>query len=363
VRRWLAALMTVLLALLGLALTNQSAPAAIRLPGAPVVSIGHGAKLLDDSTDLPITMSPRPGERGFSIVHYDYVLPNTPDFVPSPNELTQSNGQLTLNIGSGPAMTPYIIARMVVSYGSWTYTTGWSKAIPIKDPGMSKPPTCPGIQFVGVRGSGETNMDGWGFGNTVAAVKWGLQKNMADVNPVGIDYQAVPVQLSKLRYASDYLSSVSKGIDVLSAYLKSFFASPCGQVSYLVIAGYSQGAQVAGDAYAHLKASQRSRVAGLVLFGDPMFSPFDFSFDAGSYSMFLRGSYPGPALRFGLFAATQNIHSYCTSGDPVCNLSPLNLKGCIIIAACPHLFYVERGWTNDAVRWVWQHYVQVSGRK
>jgi hypothetical protein len=85
----------------------------------------------------------------------------------------------------------------------------------------------------------------------------------------------------------------------------------------LVLVGYSQGAQVVGDVYQrNLTSQQRSRIVGVVLFGDPYFNPNDNAADESSFDptrhgvLGTRGTYPANA--------NGRVFSICHVHDPIC---------------------------------------------
>jgi predicted esterase len=82
----------------------------------------------------------------------------------------------------------------------------------------------------------------------------------------------------------------------------------------LVLAGYSQGAQVVGDVYSSLSASERVNVIGVVLFGDPYFNPDDTAAAVGSYDP---TKYGGIGRRKP-FSTGVRVFSICHRKDPVC---------------------------------------------
>lgn len=84
----------------------------------------------------------------------------------------------------------------------------------------------------------------------------------------------------------------------------------------LVLVGYSQGAQVVGDVYQrNLTSEQRSRIAGVVLFGDPYFNPVDPAAE-GSYDPTRRGVLG----KRPLYPVNRNarVFSICHIYDPIC---------------------------------------------
>ncbi|MDB5178627.1 MAG: hypothetical protein JWN01_570 [Patescibacteria group bacterium] len=228
-------------------------------------------------------------------------------------------------------------------------------------PGSSTPPPskCPTLQIVGVRGSGETAAMNDGLGPTVAAVKTTIASKVAGTGFQAINYPAVKVNLGDIHYGPNYLVSVDKGRAALSKFLFKFFAS-C-PATYVVIVGYSQGAQVALDAAAVLTSMQQKHIAALIGLGDPRFSPKQTVIDDGDYDTKLSGSYLkfDSKLRGISGTLAPRTHSYCTVGDPVCSLSSKNLAVCAAKLAqnkCAHQLYIARNWTSLAALWAVKHW-------
>ncbi len=98
-------------------------------------------------------------------------------------------------------------------------------------------PPCADLQFVGVRGSGETANDGDGFGKTVNAMKNGMKSLAPNLGFEAIDYQAIPVGFSTQYYGQSYIYSVADGTTALRMYLDKFVRD-C-PTTYMVLAGYS----------------------------------------------------------------------------------------------------------------------------
>jgi hypothetical protein len=284
------------------------------------------------------------------VVNYHYLLGDLASVTHPYNDEpgTTSDGHLKLNVGIlGPGIDVYMTATMTTA--SPPYTTVWSSPVLI-----DKPKPCPSAQFVGVRGSGETRIDAGGYGKTVADLKSRLQSVVPNLADVPIDYPAIKVDLSDLRYTVNYINSVAAGKDALRNYIDAItFGCP---MTPMVVVGYSQGAHVAGDVYEELPYVTRRHVVALVLFGDPRFNPGQPEVDAGDYDRSDSGSFTllgGPRLISQDSAA--RVQSFCTHGDPVCNLSIANLYACRDHSPdCPHFDYVSRGWTEIASQWTRQ---------
>ncbi|HVQ44139.1 MAG TPA: cutinase family protein [Candidatus Saccharimonadia bacterium] len=235
---------------------------------------------------------------------------------------------------------------------------------PTSTPPTTKPPgyRCGTVKFFGLRGSGEKNFEGEGMGATVDDVKVRMARAIPGLRFEAIGYPAVAIDLNNVVLTTAYVESEFDGREALLKVVRDFIAF-C-PTTYAVIAGYSQGAQAAGDAYELLSNSERKHIAGLILLGDPDFDPRDWRIDRGDYSDRLSGilvKFDQNAPRTIPRRWTPNVESYCTAGDPVCNYSKRNVSICTPITArltCPHFQYVRRSWTADAARWAssnWRH--------
>jgi hypothetical protein len=129
--------------------------------------------------------------------------------------------------------------------------------------------------------------------------------------------------------SSSFLTSVPQGVTDLVRHLNDQ-ASRCPDQKFVLI-GYSQGAMVAGDALASpmdrtlgpadaLSSGAASRVAAVVMFGDPRFRSGE-PYNAGN-AVGGNGVYPRRQGALGAFA--DRIRDYCASGDPVCQAGGFN---------------------------------------
>lgn len=115
-----------------------------------------------------------------------------------------------------------------------------------------------------------------------------------------------------------YWDSVRKGEQNLEGFLKHQLASPCSHsgATKLILLGYSQGAQVAGNVYEHLyphlAPQQRKQIAAVVLWGDPRYNPFDNKADRDNR---VRFGLLGPRAKF---PDPGKVFSYCNTHDPIC---------------------------------------------
>ncbi len=232
--------------------------------------------------------------------------------------------------------------------------------VPTPSPSPTPPPkpiNCPKLQFVGVRGSGETKNDAGGYGNTVGNIKDIIEKKVSGTKSTPIDYPAIAVGYDGINYLSEYEKSMAKGRDSLDAFLTKFIVD-CPH-TYVILAGYSQGAQVAGDEFAYLTTTEKGHIAALILIGDPRFNPNQPAVDEGNYDKNLSGIYQlvVPDMRVIENIWVPNVKSYCTNNDPICNYSTINAARCKLKGEkCAHLLYVNKGWTSIAANWTIKHW-------
>jgi hypothetical protein len=145
-----------------------------------------------------------------------------------------------------------------------------------------------------------------------------------------------------------YKSSVSTGVGVLTNKVTDFL-SKCHHTP-LFLVGYSQGAQVAGDVYQDwLSEAARSRITGVVLFGDPKFwGPQGAPVALGFYSPWGYGVYTSLDVRGTTHRWPQSdfskVRSYCVGGDPVCQFDGVSLGGCLF--SCTHMEYATDRFPN-----------------
>jgi hypothetical protein len=222
-------------------------------------------------------------------------------------------------------------------------------------------PSCPTLQFVGVRGSGETEADGEGYGKTILAMRNALAQ-VPGLRAAHINYSAVPVVrlLDLHQYAAIYVDSVSEGSYALEAFLVRFMRD-CPR-TYVILGGYSQGAHVVGDVLEHdLSSDQRRHIAAVAMFGDPRFNPNQRVVDIGGYNKKLSGV---ATVLYGARVVDEDIvdrvRSYCLNGDPVCNLSTWNVAQCALEATCVHYRYVTSNYTRIAADTAIKHWRQLQ---
>lgn len=102
------------------------------------------------------------------------------------------------------------------------------------------------------------------------------------VSVVGIDYPAsgMPDGASGKKV---YWESVDDGVLETLRQIRDIRTGPCGGETEIVLLGYSQGAEVMFLAAQSLTASDKSAVAGGMMFGDPDFDPDDTDANWGSF--------------------------------------------------------------------------------
>ncbi len=190
---------------------------------------------------------------------------------------------------------------------------------------------CPNWAFIAARGSGQ-NLPDWSsysraMGSRGFAV-WEQVRDRAGLDPdqlpaVAVDYPAVGVGYEGGSVAVGNLPQVyndSVGVGVAAARLAILRTlTACGNTR-LILFGYSQGAQVMGDAYASLIPAARARVGMLVLFADPLYTPGD---PAVAYlpTPHNASGIKGERAAFGPADGTL-VQSWCASNDGVCQRPP-----------------------------------------
>jgi hypothetical protein len=251
----------------------------------------------------------------------------------------------TINAANNPVFAPGVVTP---------------QPTPTPTPTPSPKPSCPTLQFFGLRGSGEKFNDSYGgMGKTVDWIKRYLASQIPGMKSAAVNYPAIPVKIGSLNYPVDYTNSELKGATNLDDAFHRFITQ-CPK-TYVVVAGYSQGADAVGDAFGWLNSAEKKHIAAVVMFGDPVFNPRQPSADHGDYSSNLSGILVKVFReKPRVFLGVQNnlFLNFCTRGDPVCNFSagnstPTCLQG---KPACPHLRYVERGWTKLAASWTLSHW-------
>jgi hypothetical protein len=267
---------------------------------------------------------------------------------------------ITWHVTADPQASATTLTYSVTASGSNTGSKTLSRQIAV--PALV-PASCPTLQFFGVRGSGEQAAFGLTVGNLAAKLAYNVSQMGITMRPTPIEYQAVPVLYDgPFWYSTTYQNSELEGEAALQTALLTFW-NHCSK-TYVVLAGYSQGAHVVGNVVEQMSRSPADlkRIAAVVLFGDPKFNPktasldccskyYPYSKDIGIYSRAKRLA--TGILELRSLPSKVTAKSYCTSGDPICNATYSNTVGCLTFPdLCPHIKYVERKYTDDAAWWI-----------
>lgn len=207
-------------------------------------------------------------------------------------------------------------------------TLGLINAPPLSAAPATSALPCGEVNVIGLAGSGELD-PGAGkagtdhLGQVVTDFSNKLEDSYAGTGITytrhGIAYRAISAaDTTNFRSLRDdpraYDNSKLDGQVKLQTYVNRL-AVDCPD-GVMVLAGYSQGAQAVVDAYALLGPLQ-NRVAGIALFGDPLFNPGLSPMDQGSFlppGHGLFGTRPDPGQAF-----QAKTRSFCLFGDPICN--------------------------------------------
>jgi len=242
--------------------------------------------------------------------------------------------------------------------------------------------------LIGVRGSGETSDQGGGLGNTIDSVYHQASSHLRTGQLVAqpVDYIASSVR--DLRVLPMYIQSYTQGREQLynTLYL---WSKKCSNYRF-VIAGFSQGADVAADVVTGLSPSIPvendilGKIDAVALFGDPRYNPGDSRVDAvhGLQLSGVRASDLAAHLPFPMSAQVRPLfpdslanrtRSWCQAIDPVCAFDASKFTDCLngnvfrirsiaeVTVQCagkwkslvePHLRYAEAGITDTAGIWI-----------
>ena len=169
----------------------------------------------------------------------------------------------------------------------------------------SHPPRCASQLFLGVRGSGEDPAQLLGMGTTVYAIFAGLRAADRRLAGYGWPYNAARPDTAELKRAAA----------ALGRFLRER-ARQC-PAERVVLAGYSDGAQIVGDAVQEVpsRVLTAERVTAAVLLADPEFNPADTPTAVGTFDPRYGGAPRRPAFPRSL---ASHVHSYCRRHDVVC---------------------------------------------
>jgi len=202
-----------------------------------------------------------------------------------------------------------LLATALLSVAAWTAlaaaapASGWA---------------CSSVEFIGVRGSGESYSGNYGMGYEIA----GLYERVRARTPSGQTLQSYGLEYPAINVAEwwkafGYFPSVWEGDEHLENRIKND-SSACPSMKILV-SGFSQGAHVVGDTIENLanaNAAALGHVYGVALFGDPRFNPGDKATARGNYNpehwgiLTERGSYSSKI--------NNRLGDWCRLKDAIC---------------------------------------------
>jgi hypothetical protein len=312
-------------------LMPQTASANQPLPGPAPMSPTSG-QTIDAGSVLTFEVRPVDGATGYLWGFFQNGQAVWENYA---NERVLSGTTYTIAPGSAAhqAIKPgalQIWVRGLVG-GQWTDATIIDVTVVA---GAVRPRPCPTITFYGLRGSGEPAYPGEENMGSLAFDTYGQfvqRANHAGVRiiPDGVTaYPAVPVQdwfkedLLDEFVVNREFSSVKLGAASLEAKVtETSTADP--SMCYIFV-GYSQGSWVIGEYFASASGNalvNSGRIAGVVLYADPLFDP--------TYPEALGDEYPGIARARNLTSVGKSpyvpqplkgkVRSYCLTNDIVCN--------------------------------------------
>lgn len=203
---------------------------------------------------------------------------------------------------------------------------------PVSVPAASAPvaaPSCPKYMLVDSRGSGEKKgifsppAEEFAIAFEGALGLYGQHAVKYESNPypaisvIGwhpsdIDH-GIELILHK-NNARAYHNSVHDGEVDLAKIIHTELGGECASQTKIILLGYSQGAQVAGNVYQGLSPAEAGHVAAVVLFGDPLYNHRDKGADRPTRR--LDGAL-GTRSSFKPAKST-DVLSYCNPKDPIC---------------------------------------------
>jgi hypothetical protein len=181
---------------------------------------------------------------------------------------------------------------------------------------MSVHSSCVDIMILSSRGSGESMGI---LSSPERAFYEALSDKLPDKNvesipfpyPAAGDIWTMVGAVVKIAFIGKYHASVTIGKRALEAVIIELNQSCPG--TKVILVGYSQGAQVAGDIY---KPMHTNNLYGAVLFGDPKFNPANGAINKYSFNPLRHGRLGTRSALGGEKAA--HYLSYCHLEDPVC---------------------------------------------
>ena len=233
-------------------------------------------------------------------------------------------------------------------------------------------PACPDVMVIAARGTGESPSD-WqipsaytGDADKGAGPELYSMYGTLTGENTGLMYSLDPVVYpvdslaTFLEHPGRAEADAQTGANAIVSDIEQTDAV-CGHTVRYILAGYSLGAWAMHIALDELSSTQRGEIAGVTLFGDPLFIPF-LPFD----NDLLEDNF-GLAIPFDLFdgfipaGLVNRTMSWCLPADPICQAFPndpraVALEGaaCLVAvrtgntALCAHLQYATGGDTARA---------------
>jgi hypothetical protein len=204
-----------------------------------------------------------------------------------------------------------------------------------------------------------------GYGPPIGLVKEQLAKLAGKglASSAAVSYPAIAVR----RYASlhgltaDLETSEQVGVRALLADIRGSYLHGC-DTRPVLLAGYSQGAEVVIRAVDELSAAQQAHVT-IALFGNPSYLPdLDGDFPGKTVANGIRPSIKHVAFTLPAAVRARTI-DICAPGDPVCGVDPDRetvvgkLSYVISHAQIHETAYSLPGerYTSIAARFLWRH--------
>jgi hypothetical protein len=246
-------------------------------------------------------------------------------------------------LGKQARFSPLIISVVVVVMSS----VGGGGASGVARADSPASASCPAVLLIGTRGTGESLSTDNGLGRPDEAFRQAL----AALLPAGTlsfaanPYPAAPqsgdpTTLLQLVGAAtgvsaplmnEWSTSVAAGESWLVSEVNGV-AAACGSATKMLLAGYSQGAQITGDVFqgGSLTVSAHARVVGVVMFGDPHFNWMD----ADAYGNFdpQRHGILGERTPFAAPGTPPDgrVLNFCHARDPICQGTFGNTLGTLL---------------------------------
>jgi hypothetical protein len=253
-----------------------------------------------------------------------------------------------------------------------------SSANPAPEPAAPVRSTC-APAFFGVAGSGQgpqnpapravargvSRVDAHAYGTAVGLVKTDLVElaggKLAATQAIDYPATGLPDWVGAGGLTANLDASEAQGTRALVAAIRSAERGAClGRA--VLLAGYSQGAEVVIRAVDALPPQQRAGVA-VVLFGNPSYRPglagdYPGTVQAGGLRRSITGT--GYALPTAVRARTLDI---CAPGDPVCGMSPAARTLPAQLSYLTQNAYIHgsayafgsAGYPRLAAQFLWQH--------